>query len=110
MHNIHLMSFFTVYRVHWLRSKALRDRWEEELLLVSHEMDWAARFFVYKAEQWVLRMKTPDPSMSSMEKTTNVSESAGYRCYAARQAYVYHQLAEHAQSSFQTLQASRPID
>ncbi|KAG1871356.1 hypothetical protein DFJ58DRAFT_713869 [Suillus subalutaceus] len=41
------------YRVHWLRTKALRDRWVEELLLVQHEMNWTCDFFLHKAEQWI---------------------------------------------------------
>ncbi|KAG2094376.1 uncharacterized protein F5147DRAFT_763866 [Suillus discolor] len=30
------------YRVHWLRAKALRDRWREEMILVKLEMDWTS--------------------------------------------------------------------
>ncbi|KAG1859310.1 hypothetical protein DFJ58DRAFT_840183 [Suillus subalutaceus] len=41
------------YRVHWLHAKALRDRWEEEMLLVQHEMNWTCNFFVHKANQWI---------------------------------------------------------
>ncbi|KAG1782823.1 hypothetical protein EV702DRAFT_950816, partial [Suillus placidus] len=36
------------YRVHWLRAKALRDRWREELILVKLEMDWTHNFFLWK--------------------------------------------------------------
>jgi hypothetical protein len=105
MHDCNLTSPSQVYRVHWLRSKALRDRWEEELVLVSHEMDWTARFFVYKAEQWVLRMKSAEANLIDRDGGTNVSTWEGSKCYAARQAHVYHQLAQHAKSSFQQLKA-----
>ncbi|KAG1868406.1 hypothetical protein F4604DRAFT_1584764, partial [Suillus subluteus] len=37
------------YRVHWLRTKALRDQWVEELILVEHEMGWTLEFFLFKA-------------------------------------------------------------
>ncbi|KAG2341410.1 hypothetical protein BDR05DRAFT_949739 [Suillus weaverae] len=42
-----------VYRVHWLHTKALRDRWAEELLLVGHEMHWTINFLVHKAQMWL---------------------------------------------------------
>ncbi|KAG1843164.1 hypothetical protein DFJ58DRAFT_665500 [Suillus subalutaceus] len=46
-----------VYRVHWLRAKALRDRWKEEMMLVQLEMDWTCNFFLWKATQWGDRMR-----------------------------------------------------
>ncbi|KAF8833168.1 hypothetical protein BDN67DRAFT_873472, partial [Paxillus ammoniavirescens] len=33
------------YRVHWLWSKALRDRWEEEVELIRSEANWTRNFF-----------------------------------------------------------------
>ncbi|KAG2030278.1 hypothetical protein BDR03DRAFT_878696, partial [Suillus americanus] len=42
--------------VHWLRAKALRDRWKEEILLVQLEMDWTCNYFLWKASQWGDRM------------------------------------------------------
>ncbi|KAG0691964.1 hypothetical protein DFH29DRAFT_883337 [Suillus ampliporus] len=41
------------YRVHWLRTKALRDRWEEEILLVGHEMRWTIDFLVHRSRTWL---------------------------------------------------------
>ncbi|KAG1837170.1 hypothetical protein DFJ58DRAFT_669107, partial [Suillus subalutaceus] len=38
------------YRVHWLRTKALQDRWAEELLLIGHEMHWTIKFLAHKAK------------------------------------------------------------
>ncbi|KAG1731224.1 uncharacterized protein EDB91DRAFT_1238979 [Suillus paluster] len=61
------------YRVHWLRAKALRDRWEEEMLLVQHEMNWTCNFFLHKAEQWIL--------LATISKATN---KVGHLAYAAR--------------------------
>ncbi|KAG1848922.1 hypothetical protein DFJ58DRAFT_662698 [Suillus subalutaceus] len=34
-----------VYRVNWLWTKALRDRWNEEVIIVKHEMQWSINFF-----------------------------------------------------------------
>ncbi|KAG1854605.1 hypothetical protein F4604DRAFT_1685973 [Suillus subluteus] len=38
------------YRVHWLRTLALCDRWAEELLLVGREMIWTVDFFLHKSQ------------------------------------------------------------
>ncbi|KAG2756763.1 hypothetical protein P692DRAFT_201800227 [Suillus brevipes Sb2] len=38
------------YRVHWLRTKALWDRWAEEMLLVGHVMRWTIDFLAHKAQ------------------------------------------------------------
>ncbi|KIK46869.1 hypothetical protein CY34DRAFT_21730 [Suillus luteus UH-Slu-Lm8-n1] len=73
------------YRVHWLCTKALRDRWSEELLLVEHEMTWTINFLEHKAEMWHARMS---------QNGTPVDN--GLRCYAIRQARMYRRLAEDA--------------
>ena len=44
-----------VYRVHWLKAKARRDRWLEERTLLSNEMDWAVAFFKTQATSWDVR-------------------------------------------------------
>ncbi|KAG1882030.1 hypothetical protein C8R48DRAFT_767001 [Suillus tomentosus] len=79
----------TVYRVHWLRTKALRDRWSEELLLVGHEMGWTVQFFLHKARSWLSRITHNGDPLPE-----------GHKCYAIRQAHMYHDLAEHARASF----------
>jgi hypothetical protein len=83
-----------VYRVHWLRTKALRDRWAEELLLVQHEMEWTYNFFLHKAEVWVVHMR--DAKADGLE---------GRRCYAARQGNMYRLLGQHAHVSFNKVKA-----
>ncbi|KAG1837246.1 hypothetical protein C8R48DRAFT_622949 [Suillus tomentosus] len=70
------------YRVHWLRTLALRDRWAEELLLVGREMTWTVALFIYKSQQWVGRMEE-----------TDTEHMVGHRCYAARQAQIYLRLS-----------------
>jgi hypothetical protein len=47
------MSQDLVYQVHWLRTKALCDRWAEEMLLVGHEMQWTVDFLAHKAQTWL---------------------------------------------------------
>ncbi|KAG1784914.1 uncharacterized protein HD556DRAFT_1531799 [Suillus plorans] len=81
------------YRVHWLRAKALRDRWREEMILVKLEMDWTCKFFLWKATQW------GDHMQESLEKRL-----PGHGCYAGRQSRMYSLLAQDAQAAFQDLQ------
>jgi hypothetical protein len=69
-------------------------------------MDWTMSYFGYKAQQWVSRMQTAEANMSNADGNANLYTWEGYKCYAARQAHVYHQLANHAQSSFQQLKAN----
>ncbi|KAG2345460.1 hypothetical protein BDR05DRAFT_879873 [Suillus weaverae] len=40
------------YRVSWLKAKARWRRWEEELSLTQHEMDWTIGWFNYQQEEW----------------------------------------------------------
>ncbi|KAG1908654.1 uncharacterized protein F5891DRAFT_937647, partial [Suillus fuscotomentosus] len=82
-----------VYRVHWLRAKALWDRWREEMLLVKLEMDWTCKFFLWKTTQWGEHMQ------ESLEK-----HLPGHGCYAGRQSQMYSLLAQDAQAAFQDLQ------
>ncbi|KAG1889031.1 uncharacterized protein F5891DRAFT_1198847 [Suillus fuscotomentosus] len=81
------------YQVHWLRAKALWDRWREEMLLVKLEMDWTCKFFLWKTTQW------GDHMQESLEK-----HLPGHGCYAGRQSQMYSLLAQDAQAAFQDLQ------
>ncbi|KAG1834003.1 hypothetical protein DFJ58DRAFT_918032 [Suillus subalutaceus] len=80
------------YRVHWLRAKALRDRWKEEMMLVQLEMDWTCNFFLWKATQWGDRMRE-----------SLVKHLPGHACYLGRQSQMYSLLAQDAQAAFQDL-------
>ncbi|KAG2085106.1 uncharacterized protein F5147DRAFT_589220 [Suillus discolor] len=77
------------YRVHWLRAKALHDRWLEEQLLVEHEMGWTLQFFLYKASMWLSHITHNGDPLPE-----------GHKCYAIRQAHMYHKLAKHARTTF----------
>ena len=71
-----------VYRVHWLRAKARKTRWMEEVILLKSEMEWMHGFFLFKAKKWdVVKDK-------AVEKGDR-----GLECYAVRQADVYIKLA-----------------
>ena len=45
-----------VYRVNWLRAKARRDRWNEELLIIKHEMKWTILWFEHQMKEWQGRL------------------------------------------------------
>ncbi|KAG1863871.1 hypothetical protein F4604DRAFT_1928984 [Suillus subluteus] len=79
---------------HWLRAKALRDRWKEEMTLVQLEMDWTCNYFSWRATQWGDRMQ------ESLEKCL-----PGHACYSGRQSQMYSLLAQDAQAAFQDLQS-----
>jgi hypothetical protein len=83
----------TVYRVHWLRAKSLRDRWAEEILLVKHEMHWTSEFFLRKSRDWENHMQT-----------SRTDRHPGHECYASRQAWMYRRLAEDAKVAFQKVE------
>jgi hypothetical protein len=47
----------TVYRVSWMRARAQRNRWEEELPRTQKEMVWTTLFFMNQSNTWSLRLK-----------------------------------------------------
>ncbi|KAG1751888.1 hypothetical protein EDB19DRAFT_1628301 [Suillus lakei] len=84
-HNSDWLNEF--YHVHWLHAKALKDRWEEEHLLVWHEMNWTCDFFMHKAEEWIrLGALTED--------------KVGHLAYVAWQCKMYQCLCQDAMDAF----------
>jgi len=77
-----------VKRVHWLRGRAIYQRWREEELLVNNEMQWTAKYFLYKSQSWI-NVGCSDPSVSP-----------GSVAFAARQASQWLGLASRAQDLF----------
>jgi hypothetical protein len=69
---IFLIFIPSVKRVHFLRVRALKKRWQEEHMLLIYEMQWTVRFFKNKAEKWRDGALTPDIS-------------TGAKAYALRQ-------------------------
>ena len=75
-----------VYRINWLRARAKKLRWQEEIALIPREMEWTVAFFLYKAKQW--------------KTTADSSRTAGPRAYALRQRAMWMHFADRATSSF----------
>lgn len=51
------LSLHPVYRVHWLCARAQAHRWDEELTIVQHEMEWTVQFFMKQVQIWEERRK-----------------------------------------------------
>jgi hypothetical protein len=79
-----------VKRVHWLRARALKDRWHEEHILVTYEMQWTVRYFLYKETMWQVAGLTP-------------TSSPGATAYAVRQGNMWKKLAHMADKVFKSL-------
>ncbi|KAJ2923084.1 hypothetical protein H1R20_g14010, partial [Candolleomyces eurysporus] len=77
-----------LYQISWLRAKARKDRWEEEVSLLQSEIGWAADFFKFKADEW--------------DRLSLTSDSEGKQCYAGAQKEMWSLLQEEAtdQSDF----------
>lgn len=74
-------------RVNWLRAKARRDRWTEELELVQKEMVWTVRGFNKKAEEW-----------KDLKK--GLENERGLLQYAAKQEGIWLEMAKKAKEVF----------
>ena len=83
------IDFFEVQRVHWIRARAQKHRWEEELTLVKYEMGWTTRSFLHKAKEWHDRFEEP-----------NINP--GPRAYAARQSSQWRSMALDADRQFRS--------
>ena len=72
-----------VYRVHWLRAKATKDRWKEEEELLVAEFDWTVNFFQDCARHWEIR-----------GARALGDGKQGPACYASRQMAIYSRLQD----------------
>ena len=43
--------------MHWLRARALRDRWREEIILLGYEMTWTVNFYYHQSNIWTERRR-----------------------------------------------------
>ncbi|KAI6019504.1 hypothetical protein BKA83DRAFT_4057093 [Pisolithus microcarpus] len=78
------------YRIHWLRAKAVKDRWEEEEELLTSEFQWVVNYFQHRARTW-----------HEIYMEHNSAGNQGAACYAARQQAVYDRLAEQCELIWQ---------
>ena len=106
-----------VYRVHWLKAKARRDRWREEQILLASEMQWTELFFHHRASQW--KALTAESSAaashggncsqsdSRMPLETENRRSEGHICYALKLESRWNRLAQQAAVKFSAVKGGR---
>ncbi|KIK24130.1 hypothetical protein PISMIDRAFT_99126, partial [Pisolithus microcarpus 441] len=76
-----------VYRINWLKARARRDRWKEEVSLVRHEMLWTGLWFEYHKNMWEQRaLQLTEP---------------GKEAYARKQMVLWSDFANKARLMFQ---------
>lgn len=87
------MTMHSVYRVHWLRSRAQLLRWEEEQNLTMHEMVWSTGYFMYQVTRW-----------STWKQETLAAAAAaaapGKLAYAEKQMHRWRMLALNADAHY----------
>ena len=86
-----------VYRVHWLRAKAQKARWIEELQCLQVEMESAVRFFRHQEQFWQEKQELIEPQ-----------SQPGHAAWAARQSAMWHLMAMQANSRFNDLLKNHP--
>lgn len=80
---------YLVYRVNWLRAKSRVDRWNEELLLVKHEMEWTTLWFQHQANKWSEHSKRNDNDLPK-----------GHKAYASKQQKLWSAFYKKASERF----------
>ena len=91
------MDLNVVYRVHWLRAKAQKTRWIEELQCLQVEMESAVRYFRHQEQFWKEKHELIEPQTQP-----------GHAVWAARQNAMWHSMATQADSRFKDLLKSHP--
>jgi hypothetical protein len=86
-----------VYRVHWLRAKAQKMRWIEELQCLQVEMESAVRFFRHQEQIWEVKQNLIEPQ-----------SQPGHAAWAERQSAMWRSMAMQAEAKFTTLLKSDP--
>jgi hypothetical protein len=91
---IYYFHCLLVQRVHWLRARAQRMRWQEEVTLTTYEMQWTVKFFTYNAEMWK-RFQDTEADFSNV--------GAGATAYARRKQATWDQLCLQSDRTFKSL-------
>ncbi|KDQ64025.1 hypothetical protein JAAARDRAFT_118788, partial [Jaapia argillacea MUCL 33604] len=81
----HLTDFV---RLHWLREKAMRDHWQEDLTFIINEMDWVCNYFNYHGDSWRRRAEHHSPT-------------PGHEAYTACQCHMWYYFARTAHTQFE---------
>ena len=97
-------------RIHWLRARAQKMRWQEEVELCQHEMEWTIRHYMYMARMWRARRDMamlpggvlPNVSAGSMvtASTQLARHTLGFAAYASAQMAMWNELGHIADGRF----------
>jgi len=82
----------SVNRVHWLKAKAQKAWWIEELQCLQVEMESAIRFFQHQEQFWQEKQELIEPA-----------SQLGHAAWAARQSAMWNSMAKQADSRFNDL-------
>lgn len=97
-------SYLTVRRVHWLRARAQKMRWQEEVTLTGYEMQWTVRYFQHMSHKWELPSNSfgigPSSGASSSGPNVAVTLSDGAIAYWKRKQAVWEDLMKKADNIF----------
>ena len=88
--------------MHWLKSRAQLNRWDEELNLTKHEMVWTTGYFVHKSVEWQQWAETTAAAASEVLSTAaeRTALAAGKAAYAHKQVNLWNRLAAYADSQY----------
>ena len=92
-----MLNLNAVYRVHWLRAKAQKARWIEELQCLQVEMESAVRFFQHHEQFW-----------KEKQELAESQSQPGHAAWAARQSAMWNSMGMQADSRFIGLLKSHP--
>ena len=91
------IHFKAVYRVHWLRAKAQKAWWIEELQCLQVEMESTVRFFQHQEKFWREKQELIEPR-----------SQPGHAAWAAKQSAMWRSMAMQANSRFNFLLKNHP--
>jgi hypothetical protein len=102
---MHIFCYFVWYfyltilvrRIHWLRARAQRMRWQEEVTLTTYEMQWTVRYFTHKSKFWSDAL-IPPAGPASLADVNAVD--AGTLAYSKRKNSSWYQLALKSDRTF----------
>jgi hypothetical protein len=96
---MNLTKCITVYRVNWLRARAHKNRWEEELPRTEREMVWTTRYFMHQRDKWYQRLVDI--------RTENLGQS-GHEAYCEQQISQWEEFSRLAAFQFRKANSKYP--
>ena len=83
--------------MHWLRAKAQKTQWIEELQCLQVEMESTVRFFLHQEKFWQQKQELIEPQLQP-----------GHAAWVAQQGAMWNSMAMQANSTFNDLLNNYP--